>query len=236
MSLNDWDSLNVTRDEVNKIGEALKHKEFRQLFVDYCDEINDPENRKLYESEITQLENERGVDITFINPEPGYVIKTSSEGTIKAFINIATNEKVEKPSHVVTNNDNGQRGLTWSLPHILAPPRRDLDKKGGLCHVYDVVFHPDALHLASRNASFRQLVNNTAIDAVQQHFKVQLDRANLKFPKGLSYKGMAKPTVIRKKIHDFDSSSIEASPIDGIYPPIPNESKTTPKVRNKLFF
>lgn len=229
MSLKDWDTLNVTRDEVNKIGEALKHKEFRQLFVDYCEEIQDPENRKLYESEITQLQNERGVDITFINPEPGYVIKTSSDGTMKAFINVATNEKIDKPSHSVTTSERGQKGLTWRLPHILAPPRRDLDKKGELCHVYDIVFHPDALHLASRNSSFRQLVNDTAIDAVQQNFKVQLDRANIKFPKGLTYKGIAKPTVIRKKIHDFDGSSMEASPIDGIYPPMPDDSKLLPK-------
>lgn len=232
MSLKDWDTLNVTRDEVNKIGEALKHKEFRKLFVDYCEEIQDPENKKLYESEITQLENERGVDITFINPEPGYVIKTSSDGATKTFINVATNEKIDKPSHSVTTSDGGQKGLTWRLPHILAPPHRDLDKKGELCHVYDIVFHPDALHLASRNGAFRQLVNDTAIDAVQQNFKVQLDRANMKFPKGLSYKGIAKPTVIRKKIQDFDASSAEASLIDGIYPPMPDDSKLTPKVKS----
>lgn len=230
MSLKDWDTLNVTRDEVNKIGEALKHKEFRQMFIDYCEEIQDPANRKLYESEITQLENERGVDITFINPEPGYVIKTSSDGSTKTFINIATNEKVDKPSHSVTVTEEGQKGLSWKLPHLLAPPHRDLDKKGALCHVYDVVFHPDALHLASRNGAFRQLVNDTAIDAIQQNFKVQLDRANLKFPKGLSYKGVAKPTVIRKKIKDFDESSIETSPIDSIYPPMPFDTQLEPKV------
>jgi dynein assembly factor 2 len=236
MSLKDWETLNVTRDEVNKIGEALKHKEFRQLFVDYCEEINDPENRRIYEEEITQLENERGVDITFVNPEPCYVIKTSSDGTTKTFINIATNEKVDKPSHAVATSADGKRGLSWSLPHILAPPRRDMDKKGALCHVYDVVFHPDALHLASRNASFRKLVNDTAIDAIEQNFKVKLDRANMKFPKGLAYKGMAKPTVIRKKKENFDASSMEPSPIDSIYPPMPEDSKSKPKVSAKFSY
>lgn len=230
MSLKDWENLNVTRDEVNRIGEALKHKEFRQLFVDYCEEITDPENRKRYEEEITQLECERGVDITFINPEPCFVIKTSSDGKTKTFINIATNEKVDKPTHSVATNCDGKKGLSWSLPHILAPPRRDIDKKGALCHVYDAVFHPDALHLASRNASFRKLVNDTAIDAVEQNFNVKLDRINLKFPKGLNYKGIAKPTVIRKKKENFDTSSVEPSPIDSIYPPMPDESKSNPKV------
>lgn len=222
MSLKDWEKLDISRDEVNRIGEALKQEEFRKMFVDYCEEISDPENRKLYESEITQLEKERGVDVTFINPEPGYVIKTSSDGTTKTFINVATSNKIEKPSSVSSTNADGQRGLNWSLPYTLAPPRRDMDKKNQLCHVYDVVFHPDALHLASRIASFRKLVNDTAIDAVQQAHQVSLDRANLKFPK-ISYKGLAKPTVIRKKIASHDAHEMEPSPIDSIYPPMPGD-------------
>lgn len=224
MSNKDWEKLDVSRDEVNRIGEALKHEEFRKMFVDYCEEISDPENRKLYEKEITQLEKERGVNVTFINPEPGYVIKTSADGTTKTFLNIATSDKIDKPSSVATTNHDGQRGLTWSLPYTLAPPRRDMDKKNQICHVYDVVFHPDALHLASRNTPFRTLVNDTAIDAVQQAHQVKLDRANLKFPK-ISYKGMAKPTVIRKRIDNYDASDMEPSPIDSIYPPMPDESK-----------
>lgn len=229
MSIKDWEKLDISRDEVNRIGDALKHEEFRKMFVEYCEEISDPENRKLYESEITQLEKERGVDVTFINPEPGYVIKTSADGTVKTFVNIATSERIDKPSSVSAINADGQRGLTWSLPYTLAPQRRDMDKKNQLCLVYDVVFHPDALHLASRNASFRQLVNDTAIDAVQKAYNVKLDRANLKFPK-ISYKGLAKPTVIRKKITDFDASQTEPSPIDSIYPPMPDESKAKPTV------
>lgn len=224
MSIKDWEKLNISRDEVNRIGEALKKEEFRKMLIDYCQEISDPENRKIYEQEITQLEMERGVNVTFINPKPGYVIKTSSDGTTKVFLNIATNDKIDKPSSVPSTNTDGKRGLNWSLPYTLAQPRRDLDKKNLVCIVYDVVFHPDALHLASRNKLFRDLVNDTAIDAVQQAFKVTLDRANLKFPK-ISYKGMAKPTVIRKKIEDYDVSQVEPSPLDSIYPPMPDDSK-----------
>lgn len=224
MSSKDWESLNVSRDEVNRIGEALKKEEFRKMLIDYCEEISDPENRKLYEKEITQMEKDRGVDVTFINPTPAYVIKTSADGSTKTFVNIATSEKIDKPSSVSSTNGEGQRGLNWSLPYTLAPPRRDMDKKNQLCQVYDVVFHPDALHLASRNTAFRKLVNDTAIDAVQGAFNVKLDRANLKFPK-ISYKGMPKPTVIRKRIDNFDD--LEPSPIDSIYPPMPMDTKTS---------
>lgn len=229
MSIKDWEKLDISRDEVNRIGEALKKEEFRKMFIDYCQEISDPENRKIYEQEITQLEKERGVNVTFINPEPGYVMKTSADGEMKVFLNIATSDKIDKPTSVSSINTDGQRGLNWSLPYTLAPVRRDMDKKNVVCHVYDVVFHPDALHLASRNKSFRNLVNDTAIDAIQQNFKVKLDRTNLKFPK-ISYKGMAKPTVIRKKIENYDASQLEPSPLDSIYPSLPDDSKDKPSI------
>lgn len=226
--MSDWEKMDVSRDEVNRIGEALKNEEFRKMFIDYCEEITDPENRKIYESEITQLEKERGVDVTFINPEPGYVIKTISDGTTKAFINIATSEKIEKPSSASSTDANGQRGLNWSLPYTLAPPRRDMDKKNQICQVYDVVYHPDALQLASRIPSFRKLLNDTATNAVQNAFHVNLDRANLKYPK-ICYKGIAKPTVIRKKLPGFDAD-VEPSPIDSILPPMPDEAIAEPSV------
>lgn len=231
MSHKDWEKLDISKEEVNRISDALKNDEFRKMFIDYCEEIQDPENRKIYESEITQLEKERGVAVEFINPQPGYVIKTSSDGSTKTFVNVATSDKIEKPSSATAINAEGQKGLTWSLPYTLAPPRRDMDNKNQICHVYDVVFHPDALHLASRNASFRKLVNDTAIDAVQKAHNVALDQANLKFPK-IAYKGVPKATVIRKRIDNFDSGDYERSPIDSIYPPMPNESRNKPTVSN----
>jgi dynein assembly factor 2, axonemal len=234
MSLKDWEKLDISSEEVNKIGEALKNEEFRKMFVDYCEEITDPENRKLYESDIIQLEKERGVKVTFVNPTPGYVLKTSSDGCIKTFINIATNENIDKPSSSPAADSNGVRGLNWQLPYSLSPPRRDMDKKRKVCHVYDVIFNPEALHLASKNIAFRSLVNDTAINAIQNTFKVTLDQANIRFPK-ISYKGFAKSTVIRKKISDFKSTE-EASPIENLLPPTPDENKctTTLSIPNKM--
>lgn len=54
------EDLNVTQDELNSIGEALKKEEFRKLLCDYVQEIQNPENRKLYEEELTELEKQRG--------------------------------------------------------------------------------------------------------------------------------------------------------------------------------
>lgn len=201
-----WEDFDLSRDEIKSIGEALKKEEFRTLLLDYVKEINDPENKKKYEQEITQLENERGVNVTFIHPSPGYVIKTSVNGKHKAFVNICSNANIEKPTSTPSVSGE-QKGLQWSIPHCIAPPRDDLDKKNHICTVYDVVFHPDTLHLTQSNNSFKKLVEDTALDAVETNFKVSLDQINLKFPK-MQFKGMKHATVIRKKIQNFQPTDI----------------------------
>jgi dynein assembly factor 2 len=169
-----WENLEVTRDELDNISKCMKQDEFRRLLVEYAEEVNDPENRKLYEAEITQLERERGVEVTFVNPEPGYVIKTSVDGRTKCFVNVSTNGCVGKPTSQSGRNadGDGSPGYNWSLPYILAPPREDLDKSKTRCRVFDVVFHPEALRLAKANPSFRDMVNDTAIDGIESNFKV----------------------------------------------------------------
>ncbi|XP_014485666.1 PREDICTED: protein kintoun [Dinoponera quadriceps] len=191
-----WEDLDVSRDELRNITECLRKEDFRKLLIEYAEEVRDPDNRRTYEREIAQLEKERGVDVTFVNPEPGYVIKTSVNGEKKCFLNISKNDVVARPTSQ-PSYEQGHRGLQWSIPYTLVPPRDDLDKKNVRCVVFDVVFHPDTIYLASKDARFRDIVNNTAMDGVENNFKVKLDRKNLKFPK-ISFKGVSHPTVIRR--------------------------------------
>lgn len=121
--------LDLSREEIDRLGSALRDENFKRLFFDYVDELHDPENVRLFQSEMTQLEKERGVDVTFINPTPGYVIKTSVDGHKKCFVNVCANENVQKPSSSVARKE-GARGLQWALPHTLAPVREDVDRKG----------------------------------------------------------------------------------------------------------
>jgi dynein assembly factor 2 len=199
--------LDLTRDEVERLGEALKKEEFRKLLVDYVEEVQNPANKELYEQEIIQLEKERGNDVTFINPKPGYVIKSSVDGSKKCFINVCANENIKKPSSSPACKE-GAKGLQWALPHSLTPPREDVDNKGARCVVYDVVFHPDTLHMALKNKSFGNMVNATACEAVESNFEVTLDKKNLKFPK-LQYKGVPHSTIIRKPIEGFVAQQMD---------------------------
>ncbi|KAH8370289.1 hypothetical protein KR093_002969 [Drosophila rubida] len=222
--------LDINKDEFDRIRTALNNEEFRKLFFEYVDEIQDPENRKLYEEEIAQLEKERGVDITFIHPKPGFVVKTAIDGELKCFINIATSPEVARPNNeVMVHPESGERGLSWSIPMAQTPPRDDLDAKQQLCKVYDVVFHPDALHLAKRNAQFRKCLLDTALDGVEREYHVKLDRVNLKFPK-LDYKGIARPTVIRKLAKDASAEELEPHPLEHLYPKKPESETASPKV------
>lgn len=129
MDYKTFKDMDLSRDEVDRLTSAFKDDEFKKLFFDYVDELQDPENRRIYQREIAQLEKERGVDVTFINPEPGYVIKTSVDGEKKCFLNVCSNENVKKPISCVGMRD-GARGLQWSLPHSLSPVREDVDRKG----------------------------------------------------------------------------------------------------------
>lgn len=216
------DDFQFSKIDMENIQDAMKSKKFRDMFVDYCNEVRDPANQALYQKEMTQLEKERGYDITFINPVEGYVIKTSVAGDRKAFINICSNANVGKPDCNV-DRVNGQRGLNWRIPYSLIAPREDFDKKRQRCVIYDVVFHPDTLRIAAQNKQFRELVNKTAFDALKTNYNVNLDRNNFKCPKS-TYKGMVTPAVIRTEDPHYeppsneDEETLPAEVLEKLYP------------------
>ena len=71
-------------------------------------------------------------------------------------------------------------GSHWSLPYSLAPGRQYAGRNGARYTVYDVVFHPEALALARSHERFREMLDATALEAVEQQFGVRLDRRNAK--------------------------------------------------------
>lgn len=216
-----WKDLDLTKDEAERFTNCFKDEEFRKLFCEYAEEIANPENKAKYEMEIKQLEADRGVDCEFIHPHPGYVLKTVMNGETKCFINICENDKIGKPSSQMGEGEGGRKGLQWSIPHSLAPPRDDFDKNKVLCQVIDCVFHPDTLRMALKNAAFKQMINSTALDSVAEKFSVTLDRANVKTPK-MNYKGQPTAAVIRKANSEAAKKKEDGSmdPIQaGAYPP-----------------
>ena len=221
---NKLSELNLSEEEVQRLTEAFKKEEFKKLFAEYAEEISNPENRKRYEAEIAQLEAERGMDIKFVQPEPGHVIKTTVNGEIKAFINICKNDHIEKPSANKQKTQDGRYGLQWSIPHSFAPPREDTDKSGNKCRVFDVVFHPDTYRMGETNVRFRKMLHDTAFDGIERQFDVSTDRKNMKFPK-MKFKGIPSATVIRSKSGE-KSNGIDKDDIMNNFP-YPYDEKIT---------
>uniref|UniRef100_A0A667YM52 Protein kintoun n=1 Tax=Myripristis murdjan TaxID=586833 RepID=A0A667YM52_9TELE len=217
--------LNMTPDEVDRLSNAFKDEKFKEMLRDYAKELSDPENKKKYEEEIKLLEEERGNTIDFIHPEPFKALRTSLNGTQKCFINICANEKVGKPECKLGTSEDGRRGQQWSLPHSLHPGRPDTDPKGKKIMIYDVVFHPDTLHMASRNKRFMNMVLSTAIQGIQENFKVILDKNKVR-ELTIKYKGTPQPCVIRKPIPGYKAKERPAHP-DPLAFPYPDEKRPT---------
>ncbi|NWS42278.1 KTU protein, partial [Probosciger aterrimus] len=177
----------------------------RELFAEYAAELADPEQRRLYEEEVTALERERGMEVHFIHPEAGYVLRTSQAGSRRCYLNVCSNAHVGAPQ--ASAEPGGHR---WALPYSLAPGREELSRGGQRRLVYDVVFHSAALRLAARNARFRRLLSDTALEAVERHCAVQLDRANAVVLRGTKYKGVPQAPIIR-------------TPLPGGVPPPPDD-------------
>lgn len=175
------EDLDLSREEVQRFTSAFQDPEFRRMFSEYAAEITDPENRRRYEEEITALERERGVDVRFVHPEPGHVLRTSLDGEHRCYVNVCSNSLVGVPSSRPGPGRGGTAaGSHWSLPYSLAPGRQYAGRNGARYTVYDVVFHPEALALARSHERFREMLDATALEAVEQQFGVRLDRRNAK--------------------------------------------------------
>ena len=229
-SKNAFDDLDLSQEEIKRIETALKDEKFRKMFVEYAEEISNPENRKLYEEEIAMLERERGMDVQFVNPEPGHVLKTTIDGK-KAFINICTSDKMGKPTSQASSS-NGMRGLHWQIPHSFSPPREDFDKEKKKCMVYDVVFHPDT-YTMTRNPKFMKLVEDTAVDGIVKQFGVEIDRNNINRP-NMKYKGQPVATVIRNRKDDSNKDTENGTPTGENDPlqdmPYPYDGRTSAEI------
>ncbi|ESO06667.1 hypothetical protein HELRODRAFT_64915, partial [Helobdella robusta] len=221
--------FDLTMEECERLKKAFKDEEFRKMFAEYAEEIANPENKAIYEEEIRQMEQERGMDIKFVNPEPGHVLKTVLNGSTKAFINICKNVHVGIPSHE-KKDVYGKCGVSWSIPHIFAPPRDDLTKTKQNCKIFDFVIHPDTYRMSETNQRFRQMVHDLAVDGIEKMFNVTLDRKNLKQLK-MKFMGHKTATVIRNKIADAkvkkqDDENDGEDPLSSFPYPYSNETSS----------
>ncbi|ELK03543.1 Protein kintoun [Pteropus alecto] len=189
------EDLDLSGEEVQRLTSAFQDPKFRRMFSEYAQELTDPENRRRYEEEITALERERGVEVRFVHPEPGHVLRTSLDGARRCFVNVCSNALVGAPTSQPSSGS-APAGSQWSLPYSLAPGREYAGARSTRYTVYDVVFHPHALELARRHEPFLQMLDAMALEAVEKQFGVKLDHRNAKTLK-IKYKGTPEAAVLR---------------------------------------
>lgn len=225
------EQLDMSKEELERLSEALKKEEFRKLLMDYAEELQDPATRKLYEEELTMLESQRGVDMKFIKPEPGFVLKILDDQNNKVFVNICTSPHVGVPEfkYAEQAQEGGkvERGQQCSLPYSLSPVHPEKDNKDVECQVYDVVYHPETLSRCS-NPQFKELVVNTALDGVISNFKVKLKRDEVKYPK-MKFKGTPAECVIRKRVEEEKPGTFDHLPSRPQFPDLAGEENPEEK-------
>ncbi len=61
------------------------------------------------------MESERGVDVKFITPTPGYVIKTVQNGDTKCFVNICFSNTIDKATCTPSAAKKGSTNLSFCV-------------------------------------------------------------------------------------------------------------------------
>lgn len=85
----------------------------------------------MYEEELTMLESQRGVDMKFIKPSPGFVIKINDSNANKVFINVCSCKEVAPPEFTYAEKKGEgkkvEKGQQCSLPYSLSPSHPEKD-------------------------------------------------------------------------------------------------------------
>ena len=222
------EDFKITEDEFDRLKQAMKDEQFRTMLAEYAKEIADPENKKKYEEEIIALEQQRGQNVKFLKPESGYVIKSwRTTDQMKIFVNICFSDHVAEAS-ITPGEEAGTKGQHISIPHSLGGPRDEMDKSGGKCIVYDVCFNDKTYTWGQVDKRMKVVLQDAALDFIEQHGKFKVDRSNLKFPK-LKAKGSIPATIIRSKTNGVSKQNDlpkEKDPLAFQYPLTPTDTKT----------
>jgi dynein assembly factor 2, axonemal len=182
------DNFEMTSDELSTFESQLRDPTFKALFFDYLKDLKDPKNKLLYEQEIAKLEAENGSQVKFINPLPGFCIKTTNLAS-KLFVNLCLSPEIEE----LTSS-----GEQYSIPYSLSKPKKDLDNSKKECLVYDVVFHPKSIQMGLDNSRFKHILILTAIEGIEKQFGIEIKRDYV-LMKNMKVKGILSRTMIKEK-------------------------------------
>jgi len=164
-----------TSEEMGKFQKAMDDPKFRDMFRDYLEEINDPENLKRREQELLDMEKQG------MAPEGRQLMKPSAkfavsldltEGKGKVVINMCSGKPCKDVVLDKGKDSSGTAGVTCHIPYILGHLRTaEHPDTGDLCQVFDIAFSENTMKSAKGEKHFREVVIKTAIEAVEKMLK-----------------------------------------------------------------
>ncbi len=129
----------------------MKQKEFRDLLVQYVEEISDPKNKEEYDQYLKQLENQQELPkgMQLIHPKPCFCLKSKIKNkkntsfNQKLFVNICMAPELEKPTQEKEKNKENEKGQQWHIPYSCGKIRMDQDKGNPTPHIspFYLTFH-----------------------------------------------------------------------------------------------
>lgn len=88
----------------------------------------------------------------YIQPEPGFVIKTKDKAGEKVFVNIVQHKLVEGLQEQILTPEEARKlnssDVGLRIPLSLGEVKEDRDKKGEPSQVYDFIFNPKTVKMA----------------------------------------------------------------------------------------
>lgn len=147
--------------------------------------------------ELEKVHSDSNGQWMYVLPNPGFCIKCRAAGGSKVFINIAHHARIGEPMPMAPEKgENGELATRFRVPLSCGQARRDKDKGGKPCKVYDVIVNTITMKRCNNEHEFRRFVAALCIQWIQQKYEPTLNAEefiNVNF----KVKGTLEPQRIR---------------------------------------
>eukprot|EP01083_Nonionella_stella_P139592 426080_1 len=196
--------LQLSPEETKKFSEAMKKKDFRDMFMNYVEELSDPKVKAENEKYLRQLEAEGKApkNRKLMQPSPVFCVKTKTTKTgDKVFINVCSGDLVDEakvsndpgPSDKHSSGSHGGN-LHWRVPYILSECRPFKANDGSCFSAFDIVFNTKTIKHGDSDKRFKTLIIQTALEAVESKSNSALVK-QFKTLKNFTFKGGEPPLM-----------------------------------------
>lgn len=128
-----------------------------------------------------------------IHPTPGFCLKTKNNDGQKVFLNICHSSELPKPPEIdedmlrsILNSDDP---TTYRIPMSLGEVRRDQDKGGRICAVYDIIINSDYYKEVNNSQVFKQFLITVCLEGIEDKYNISLDKESYVILKNKKYHG-----------------------------------------------